>query len=163
MAQVVIALGSNLGNRASHLTQAKAFLTTLSRRPLIISSIYETEPVGEASTKMYYNAVCAMETTLPPLQLLDRLKKYEQDYGRDPTAPRWSNRTIDLDIIDYNRQVISEDTFRVPHPHYAERLFVLHPLQEIFPNWEDLPSGKSIDTLIASAPKIEVFKKEVNW
>ncbi len=163
MAKVVVALGSNLGDRKTHLSNAREFLATLSNGPVRASSIYETEPVGDASTKMYYNAVCSIDTDLEPLELLDKLKDYEQKYGRDPSAPRWANRTIDLDIIDYNRQIISRQRLQVPHPNYQERLFVLQPLQELFPEWKELHSGIDIASLISSAPKIEVFKTRVNW
>ncbi|MDG5768195.1 2-amino-4-hydroxy-6-hydroxymethyldihydropteridine diphosphokinase [Balneolales bacterium ANBcel1] len=163
MAQAVIALGSNLGDRAAHMSKARAFLGSLSESSLVVSAIYETEPVGEASTHMYYNAVCAFQTRLEPMELLEKLKRYEQEYGRDPSAPRWSNRTIDLDIIDFNRETISRQRLQVPHPEYTRRLFVLLPLQELFPEWTDLRSGTPISDMIASAPKIDVFKKGVNW
>lgn len=163
MAQVVIALGSNLGDRRSHLSRARRFLSELSSSPLLASSIWETEPVGEQSTHMYYNAVCQLETDLDAIPLLEELKTYEQKYGRDPAAPAWSNRTIDLDIIDYDRRVISRQRLLVPHPEYQKRRFVLEPLREILPDWTDVKSGRSIDRMIAECPKIEVFKTRVNW
>lgn len=163
MAKAVIALGSNLGDRLSHLVHAREFLSGLSSTPVAASSIYETEPVGEASTHMYYNAVCGIETGLDALSLLDALKQYEQRYGRDPAAPQWSNRTIDLDIIDYDRQVITRQRLHVPHPEYQNRLFVLEPLREIFPDWTDVRSGRTVDEMIADSPKIEVLKTGVNW
>ncbi len=104
-----------------------------------------------------------MRTMLPPLELLEQLKQYEQRYGRDPSAPRWANRTIDLDIIDYDRQIISQQRLHVPHPEYDKRLFVLQPLSEIFFFFFDFRSGQSINSLIATAPKIEVFKTRVIW
>ncbi len=163
MAKAVIALGSNLGDRLSHLVYARKFLSTISSASVAASSIYETEPVGEASTHRYYNAVCCIETDLDPLTLLDALKQYEQQYGRDPSAPQWSNRTIDLDIIDYDRQVITRQRLLVPHPEYQKRLFVLEPLREIIPDWTDAGTGRSVADLIASAPKIEVLKTGLNW
>lgn len=163
MAKAVIALGSNLGDRLTHFRHARRFLSGLSTQPVVASSIYETEPVGEASTHMYYNAVCCIDTRLDAMSLLEAMKDYERDYGRDPSAPRWSNRTIDLDIIDYGRQVIEQQRIRVPHPQYARRLFVLIPLQEILPDWKDARSGLPIDRMIADSPKIQVLKTGVNW
>ena len=163
MAKAVIALGSNLGDRLAHMSHARRFLSTLSTVPPVASSIYETEPVGEASTHRYYNAVCAIETELDAMSLLEALKGYEQEYGRDPSAPRWSNRTIDLDIIDYDRQVIARQRLHVPHPEYEKRLFVLDPLQEILPGWRDVRSGETVDALIASSPRIEVSKTSLKW
>ncbi|MEX0679943.1 MAG: 2-amino-4-hydroxy-6-hydroxymethyldihydropteridine diphosphokinase [Balneolales bacterium] len=163
MAQVVIALGSNLGDRQAHLSNAKKFLSKLSTTPVTASSIYETEPVGEASTHMYYNAVCLIRVDLHPLSLLEALKNYEQRYGRDPAVPRWANRTIDLDIIDYDRQFITRQRLHVPHPEYAKRLFVLIPLKEICPDWTDLQSGQPIDALIAETDEIQVSKTRLKW
>lgn len=163
MAKVVIALGSNLGDRKKHLSQARQFLSTLGADSLEASSIYETEPVGEASTYEYYNAVCLLETGLDALMLLHQLKWYEQQYGRDPGAPRWANRTIDLDIIDYGRQVICNGRLKVPHPEYHCRLFVLEPLREIWADWTDVRTGAGIESLIASSPKIGITKKSLNW
>lgn len=163
MARVIIALGSNLGDRRSHLSQARQYLESLSTTPLIRSSIYETEPVGEVSTHMFYNAVCMFETDLEAMTLLEKIKTYEQEYGRDPSAPRWANRTIDLDIIDYDRQNIARQRLVVPHPEYEKRLFVLYPLQEVYPDWVDVRSGRHISALIEQAPKIGVFKTRVNW
>ncbi len=163
MAQVVVALGSNLGDRRAHLASAKAFLSTLSSTPVAASAIYETEPVGEISTRTYFNAVCSFRTDLPPFSLLEQLKMYENHHGRDSEAPRWSNRTIDLDIIDYDRMVIARQRLHVPHPEYSKRLFVLCPLQEIHPDWTDLRTGRTIDEMITVSPKIEVFKTDLNW
>lgn len=163
MAEVIIALGSNIGNRQKHLSHAGDFLATISTTPIVRSSIYETEPVGEVSTRMYYNAVCRFKVDMDAISLLEKLKQYEQKYGREPSAPRWANRTIDLDIIDYDRQVITRQRLVVPHPEYEHRLFVLQPLQEIHPDWQDIRSGRHISELITDAPKIEVFKTRVIW
>ena len=163
MAQVVIALGSNLGDRRSHLSKARQFLAELGNGRMLQSSIYETEPVGETSTGWYYNAICCFETRLKPLSLLESLKEYETRHGRDPEAPPWSNRTIDLDIIDYDRSKYARQRLLVPHPEYHKRRFVLAPLQEVLPDWADLQTGKPIDELIDQAPEIEVFKKKLNW
>lgn len=163
MAQVVIALGSNLGDRRMHLSQARRFLSTLGGTSLVASSIYETEPVGEASTFEYFNAVCSFEAGLDAFSLLMQLKQYEQRYGRDPDAPRWANRTIDLDIIDYGRQEICDGRLKVPHPEYHNRLFVLEPLREIWPDWTDVRTGTGIGSLIASSPRIGITKLSLNW
>jgi 2-amino-4-hydroxy-6-hydroxymethyldihydropteridine diphosphokinase len=107
--------------------------------------------------------VCEIETELDAISLLEALKGYEREYGRDPSAPRWSNRTIDLDIIDYDRQVISRQRLHVPHPEYQTRLFVLVPLQEILPGWRDVRTGNRWMRCIANSPKIEVLKTSLKW
>lgn len=163
MAFVIIALGSNLGDRRAHLARAKKFLSFLSTEPLLCSSIYETEPVGVASPFYYYNAVCVLKVTQPPEALLGQLKNYEQQSGRDLSAPRFSDRTIDLDLIDYDGLIFNKPNFTLPHSGYRKRLFVLQPLQEILPDWQDPETAEAIDTLIDKAPKIEVFKTNLIW
>lgn len=163
MATTVIALGSNLGDRRRHMAHALQFLSTLGSAPPAASSLYETEPVGDASTQPYLNAVCVLETKMDAMSLLEALKDYEREYGRDPSAPRWSNRTIDLDIIDYDRQIVARQRLHVPHPEYHTRLFVLVPLQEILPGWRDVRTGDPVDVLIANSPEIEVLKTTLKW
>lgn len=163
MAEVIIALGSNLGDRHHHLMQARSFLSDISDTPLLASSIYETEPVGQSSTHYYYNAVCRFGTRFGPLELLEHLKEYERQHGRDLSSPRWANRTIDLDIIDFDRRTIHWQRLNVPHPDYHKRLFVLAPLQEIIPEWCEVSTNRPVDELIAAAPKIEVFKTSLIW
>lgn len=163
MAQVIIALGSNLGNRIDHLSRAKHFLSTLANGQVRYSSVFETEPVGEASTHTYLNAVCSFDTSLDALSLLEELKSYEHEHGRDLNAPRWANRTIDLDIIDYNRAIINRQRLQVPHPDYHKRLFVLVPLKELLPGWTELATGEPIDALITRADEIQILKTVAKW
>lgn len=163
MAQVIIALGSNLGDRLINLLQARQFLESISLSPVRASSIYETEPVGNPESPYYYNAVCTVQTHLVPRELLLQLKNYEFRHGRDPDAPRWNDRTIDLDIIDYNRLVWTEENLNIPHPEYETRRFVLDPLQELFPDWTDIRNNRPIEQMISEAPQIAVFKCPVIW
>ncbi|MDI6400611.1 2-amino-4-hydroxy-6-hydroxymethyldihydropteridine diphosphokinase [Balneolaceae bacterium ANBcel3] len=163
MAQVIIALGSNVGDRLTHMSRAKAFLASLSQRPVFASSIYETEPVGEASTHYYYNAVCEIHIETEAQTFLKELKSYEREHGRDPDALRWANRTIDLDIIDFDHTPLEATSLILPHPEYPSRLFVLEPLKELYPNWIDPVTGQSVSEMISKAPKIEVYKTALKW
>lgn len=162
MEKVVIALGSNIGNRRQHLSDGRRFLESVSEAPLRQSSIFISEAVGP-STRPFLNSAVLLQTELQPLELLDRIKQFESDYGRDPSSPRWSARTIDLDIIDYGHQFLKDERLILPHPEYHKRLFVLLPLQEICPDWTDPASGKSIDRLIDEAPKLIIHRTELNW
>lgn len=162
METVVIALGSNVGNRRQHLSDGRAFLESINEGEFRQSAIYISEAVGP-STRPFLNSVVSVQTALGPLDLLDRLKQFETDHGRDPEAPRWSARTIDLDIIDYGHQVLQEDRLRLPHPEYRKRLFVLLPLRDIYPDWSDPVSGKTIDILIDEAPELIIHRTELNW
>lgn len=130
-AKVYLALGSNLGDRHGHLIDA---LDRLRRRARLIdiSAVYETEPWGVVDQPRFLNAACAIETDLPPGDLLAWLKSLEVELGRE-LGERYGPRTIDLDLLLYANAVIDRPELHVPHPRLAERAFVLIPLAEIAP------------------------------
>ena len=159
---VIVALGTNLGNRHQNLVNAKEFLSGLALSSLSCSSIYETEPIGPSSHD-YYNAVIQFETSYSPEQLITRLKDFEQRMGRDMKAPRWSDRIIDLDIIVYGKKSISSGLLKIPHPEYPKRRFVLLPLEEIDSEWVDPVNGKSLKNMLLSAPDMFIKKTDLQW
>lgn len=162
MNKVILALGSSSGNKLSNLSLAKAFLSSLATKDLKSSSIWETEPIGIAKNQ-FYNAVILLVTELSPGQLLQKIKRYEASAGRDLSAPRWSDRVIDIDIIDFNKYMFVSESLETPHKEYKNRRFVLCPLQELSPEWTDPISGCHIDELIFKAPPIQLSKMSVKW
>lgn len=164
MEPVIIALGSNIGDRQQWLTKAKTFLLSISANQSIhTSSIYISEAIGPSS-RPFFNAVA--KVSIPhqdPEDLLEEIKNFERSHGRDREAERWAARTIDLDIIAWNDLVIQSDNLIIPHPEYHKRLFVLLPLQEIDPNWVDPKTGTSIDSMIKQAPQIHLHQTEIEW
>ncbi len=132
MARIHIALGSNLGDRKQTLLDAVQRLAVEPEFTSIkISSIYETAPVGgPAGQGPYLNMVLAVETTLTPLNVLAVLNKIENEFGRVRTVQD-GPRTLDLDLLLFDEQIISTATLTVPHPRMHERSFVLVPLAEI--------------------------------
>lgn len=135
---VVIALGSNLGDRRLHLARAVDAL----RRELSlvrVSSIYETEPVdAPPGSPRFLNMVVTGHTALAPLALLDVLQRIESRLGRR-RGVRNAPRTIDLDLILHGAHRMRTPRLTLPHPRYAQRAFVLQPLLEIWSAATQLP------------------------
>jgi 2-amino-4-hydroxy-6-hydroxymethyldihydropteridine diphosphokinase len=129
---VVIALGSNLGNRDAHLTQAvQALRDVLS--DVRVSSFINTAPVGVHEPQPdYLNGVVVGTTTLGARDLLNTLLEIERRHGRERLSVN-AARTLDLDLILYGTATISEPGLEVPHPRFRERPFVVGPLREIAP------------------------------
>lgn len=162
MAQVTIALGSNLDYPHHQLQEAKTFLISLSETEIKHSPIYATEPVGPSEND-FLNAVLSIYTDLNPELLFDKLKQQERNQGRPSRYPKWTARTIDLDIIAYDDLALQTDTLIIPHKEYRNRLFVLRPLKDVFPNWKDPVTAQHIDELIEKAPDMRISKTDLNW
>ena len=126
-----IALGSNLGDRHSHLAAARQALAVLpSSRVLACTTIEETAPLGPASQGAYLNQMVALETALAPQELLAELHRIERDAGRQ-RRERWGPRTLDLDIVLLAGQRVSEPSLTVPHPELPNRDFWQRELAEL--------------------------------
>jgi 2-amino-4-hydroxy-6-hydroxymethyldihydropteridine diphosphokinase len=142
MPRVVVALGSNLGDRRGHLEFAVARLREF-MHDLRISSFIDTEPVDVPDSQPpYLNAVVVGDTTLSPDDLLARLLSIERERGRERPSVR-AARTLDLDLILYGDVVAHSPGLEIPHPRFRERAFVLQPLAEIAPDIRDPVTGKT--------------------
>ncbi|MFQ5811004.1 MAG: 2-amino-4-hydroxy-6-hydroxymethyldihydropteridine diphosphokinase [Armatimonadota bacterium] len=145
--RVYLGLGSNIGDRAAHVTRAIALLdagTGLSIRRA--SSIYETVPWGEEQQRAFLNAVLVAETDLAPGELLAATQSVEKTMGRQRTR-KWGPRVIDIDILVYGDHIVEEAGLRVPHPLLRERQFMLVPLLEVAPELT-LPGGGRVADLV---------------
>ncbi len=131
MTAVYISMGSNLGDRVEMLRRGLDELDQLTETQVVrISSIYDTEPVGEVDQPRFLNAVVMIETALEPDVLLWNLLLIERRLGR-VRSQRWGPRPLDLDILIYGDEVIDEPGLTVPHSLLHERAFVLVPLAEL--------------------------------
>jgi 2-amino-4-hydroxy-6-hydroxymethyldihydropteridine diphosphokinase len=149
-----VGLGSNLAGQLTDPTaQLNQAVTALAQLPnttvSAISPYYRSVAVGPAQPD-YTNAVACLQTTLPPLLLLDHLQAIElaQDRVR---LEHWGPRTLDLDLLLYGEQVIDLPRLQVPHPYLQQRNFVLYPLAAIAPDLV-LPCGASLRSLLQHCP-----------
>ena len=137
-----VALGSNIGNRAQAVHQALHELRNLGSVKCT-SFLYETAPMYHVDQPAFLNAVCLLQTNLPPVDLMKGLQSIEQRVGRQESF-RNGPRLIDLDILLYGNECINEPYLQVPHPRIAERAFVLRPLCDIVPPHATIPAGISM-------------------
>src|SRR3954449_959412 len=140
-ASVLIALGSNLGDRALFLRRAISSLRTVIH-VVRVSSFIETDPV-DAPPPKYLNAVVAGYTDLSPAALLAAFHAIESRLGRRRTI-RNAPRVIDLDLILHSANLIRTRTLTIPHPRYLAREFVLAPLRELTLDWRDPATGNRV-------------------
>ena len=136
MADVLIALGGNVGDVRATFQKAIANICGMAQAALLArSSDYTTPPWGELDQARFINACIEIETSLDPHALLFTLHKIEKKFGRDRgNETRWGPRTLDLDLIAYDDVSIDQPELTLPHPRLFERAFVLVPLLEIVPD-----------------------------
>lgn len=146
--KVVLALGSNLGDRFETLQGA---LDSLFDAPglefVAVSPVYETDPFGGPEQGPYLNAVVIAQSTLEPRTLLDRAQGVENAFGR-VRGERWGARTLDVDLITVGDVVSDDPELTLPHPRAHERAFVLVPWSRADP--DAVLSGRRVDDLLAA-------------
>lgn len=129
-----IGLGSNLGEREETLQRALELLGGRDGIRLVaVSPLRETDPVGYLDQPRFLNGAAQIETDLSPLELLAVLLDVERTLGRVREGPRFGPRTLDLDLLLYDDEIVDEPGLAVPHPRLHERRFVLEPLTELDP------------------------------
>jgi 2-amino-4-hydroxy-6-hydroxymethyldihydropteridine diphosphokinase len=144
-----IGLGSNVGDRQAELAAAVRGLRERGVEVEAVSSLYETEPVGEITDQAdFLNAVARVRTALEPEKLLDACKSIEAERGRDFSAPRHSPRPVDLDLLLLGDLEMETERLTLPHPEVTSRRFVLEPLLELDPELA-LPGGGPLSEALA--------------
>ena len=149
MADVLIALGGNVGDVRATFRKAVAHICGMTQGALLArSSDYATPPCGDAQQARFINACIEIETSLDAHALLFTLHKIENKFGRDRASEkRWGPRTLDLDLIAYDDVSVQKPELTLPHPRLFERAFVLVPLAEIVP--DRLIAGRSVTAALA--------------
>jgi 2-amino-4-hydroxy-6-hydroxymethyldihydropteridine diphosphokinase len=147
--RVFIALGSNLGDRAAWLREAREKLfASQTVHPVGTSSIYETDPVGKTDQPPFLNQVVEARTMPAPKDLLAFLLQVEQDLGR-VRRERWGPRIIDLDLLAFGQRIVRTERLILPHPELHRRRFVLQPWTEIAPDFEVPGFSATVAELLA--------------
>jgi 2-amino-4-hydroxy-6-hydroxymethyldihydropteridine diphosphokinase len=140
----VVALGSNLGDRAAHLQGAVDALAEAGA--VAVSAVFETAPVGGPDQPEYYNAIVLLETQLAPTELLALAHRIEAAAMRERTQ-RWGPRTLDVDVVSYGDLRSDDPDLTLPHPRAHERAFVLAPWLDVDPHAQLVGRGTVHDLL----------------
>lgn len=150
MEDIFVGLGSNLGDSEQILLNSWQHLAGQEGvETVVLSSPFLSAPVDMSSNHWFTNAVGKLSTSLDPHALLDVFMETEKKYGRTRDADKhgYQDRMIDLDLLFYSNISMDEPKLTLPHPRFAERLFVLAPMVEIAPDFTDPISGERIADL----------------
>lgn len=154
-----LSIGGNMGDRQAYL---QAALDKLASHPGcqlgLVSNIYETPAWGKTDQADFLNLACQVETDLSAQEFLTFCQEIEQDLDR-VRIEKWGQRTIDLDIIFWDDQVIEEENLQVPHPYAHERAFVLLPLTDIAADYRHPVLQKTVAELLLPLKDVKDIKK----
>lgn len=151
MNEVYLLTGGNMGQRLEYLSKAKEEIRKRCGNILEQSSIYETAAWGKQDQENFLNQVLKIETRLHPEELLKTILEIEIFLGRKREL-KYGPRTIDIDILFFNDDIVNQQALKIPHPQMQNRRFVLVPLNEIAAGKMHPSLHKTISTLLAECP-----------
>ena len=159
MTTAFIGIGSNVGDRVDFCRRAVGVLRSVEGITVdAVSSLYETSPVGGPPQRSFVNLVAQIETSLTSREVLVACQAVEQKLGREPSDIHWGPRVVDLDILVYGDEKISEPDLEVPHPRLTQRRFALVPLLEIAPDATDPWGARYADVLDEAEGEVELLE-----
>ena len=148
---IFLSLGSNQGDRQKNLRETIVQIAEVAGKIVKASPVYRTAAWGKTDQPDFLNQVIAIETSLTPEELLEKILAIEHRLGRIRTE-KWAMRTIDIDILLFGNVIINSAALSLPHPELANRRFVLEPLNEIAPEYIHPILKKKISELLAECP-----------
>jgi len=148
---VYISSGSNLGDKKANILKAIDKIKSSNIEVLCLSSFYKTKPYGYQDQDDFYNIVMKIKTNHSPQNLLKLCLEIEKDMGRTRTI-KWGPRTIDLDLLFFDKKIINTKELVIPHPDLHNRDFVLKPLLEISPQLVHPVFKKTIQDFLKNLP-----------
>ena len=146
--RVFLGIGGNLGDRLGNLRCAVELIGKRIGRIEKVSSVYLSEPWGFKHAKYFTNIVAEVYTTYSADDVLTKAFEIESELKRTRSGNGYEGRTMDIDILFFNNEIINTERLVVPHPHFCMRLFVLLPMAEIEPNFVHPQNGKTMQELV---------------
>ena len=160
MTTAYLGVGSNVGDRIAFCRRAIETLGADQNLSIEkVSSLYETSPIGGPPQRSFINLVAKVETDLDARGLLEVTQAVETKLGREPSDIHWGPRVVDLDILTFGDEKISEPDLEIPHPRMKQRRFVLVPLLEIEPEAADPWGTRYADVLDEAEGEVELLEK----
>lgn len=157
--QLILSLGGNMGNKVEIFAETRALIHQTIGPIQHASPTYETPPWGFDSSDHFHNQVILISTGLTPHDVLKKIKEIEIRFGRKRKTGAYLPRKMDIDILFYDDQVISDAELTIPHPLIPLRRFVLVPLADLLPDLIHPLTGKSVIEMLEECPDGSVLRK----
>jgi 2-amino-4-hydroxy-6-hydroxymethyldihydropteridine diphosphokinase len=159
MYQVFLGIGGNIGNKRLNFEKVHFWIEKELGKILCQSSVYETAPWGFSANENFWNQVLLIETELRPEELLVKINRIEKAFGRKREPGKYTSREMDIDILYHEDLAVETEKLTIPHPHLAQRMFVLAPLAEIAPEFRHPVLNKTHLQLLKTCTDESKIKK----